>query len=64
MQKKSRKFSGKWGCYLTRWTLCRHKYCLKRETEWLDIFYKGRMVEINGKGKIREKTKKNKNTGR
>lgn len=32
--------------------------CGQKAPEWLDIFYKGRMVEINGKGKIRPKRRK------
>lgn len=28
-----------------------------KNTEWLDIFYKGKMVQINSKGKIRTKSK-------
>jgi hypothetical protein len=27
----------------------------KKAPKWLDIWYKGRMVEINGKGEIRAK---------
>jgi len=27
-------------------------------TKWLDIIWKGKLVEINGKGKIRRKRKK------
>ena len=35
------------------------KKCSKiiSETEWLDIIWKGKMVEINGKGKIRQSKK-------
>jgi hypothetical protein len=47
-----------WGCYLTLWSRCKHKYCFKRNAnplEWLDIWLDGKMVEINGKGKIRRK---------
>lgn len=54
MQKKTRKF-----LIFT----CNHddaSWCGKKctnvisETEWLDVVYKGKLVEINSRGKIRE----------
>lgn len=30
----------------------------KKDLEWLDIVYKNHLVEINSKGRIREKRKK------
>jgi hypothetical protein len=33
--------------------MARHKR--PKETDWLTIIWKGKMVEINGKGKIRSK---------
>jgi len=55
-----------YGCYLTKYTRCKHTYCKKRDsqksTEWLSIIWKNRMVEINGKGKIRNAKRQKKNT--
>lgn len=37
---------------------------VKKCPEWLSIIWKGKMVEINSKGKIREETKKTKQASR